>query len=140
MRLARRAGSVPWRADVSNWLYAVAVRVARRARGRSDRQRLRERAAIVGEHVHDPDPGRAELAALIAAFWRRPCDGGGGRIACDRNVRGGVLALAPNQAEERCSLAERRTGWVSGGDGGEGGRSAASRWHAETAYHLTLDA
>jgi RNA polymerase sigma factor (sigma-70 family) len=63
--LARKAGSVPWHADVGNWLYAVAVRVARKARGRSERQRLRERAAVVGEHVNDPDPGRAELAALI---------------------------------------------------------------------------
>src|SRR5262249_40550978 len=44
--LARKAGSVPWRTDVGNWLYAVAVRVARRAKGRSERQRLRGRAAV----------------------------------------------------------------------------------------------
>src|SRR5438128_2421026 len=38
--LARKAGSVSWRDDIGNWLYAVALRVARRARGR--RLRLRE--------------------------------------------------------------------------------------------------
>src|SRR5262245_30031401 len=65
MVLARKAGSVPWHADVGNWLYAVAVRISRKARGRSERQRLRERAAVVGEHVNDPDPSRAELAAVI---------------------------------------------------------------------------
>lgn len=63
--LARKAGVVPWHQDVGNWLYAVALRVARRAKGRSERQRRRERAAVVPEGLADPDPARRELAALI---------------------------------------------------------------------------
>src|SRR4051812_30787969 len=64
--LARKAGSVSWRDDAGNWLYAVALRVARRARGRRERDRLRERTELVAEPaVGDPDPTRAELAALI---------------------------------------------------------------------------
>jgi RNA polymerase sigma factor (sigma-70 family) len=78
--LARKAGAVAWRTDVGNWLYAVALRVSRRARGRAERQRLRERAADVRpEAVPEQDPARAELAALIdeeidrlPAKYRRP--------------------------------------------------------------------
>ena len=40
------------------------------------------------------------LTATIAAMRGRTCADGGGCIACDRNVRGGVLALA--------ALADRR--------------------------------
>jgi len=29
---AKKAAAVPWRRDVGNWLYAVATRVARKAR------------------------------------------------------------------------------------------------------------
>jgi RNA polymerase sigma factor (sigma-70 family) len=64
--LARKAASVPWRDDIGNWLYAVALRVARRARGRRERDRQRERIGLVPDTAAgDPDPARAELAALI---------------------------------------------------------------------------
>jgi RNA polymerase sigma factor (sigma-70 family) len=39
--LARKAGAVPWRQDVGNWLYGVACRVARKARGQAVRRRAR---------------------------------------------------------------------------------------------------
>src|SRR5262245_551145 len=62
--LTRRAATISWRDDIGNWLYAVALRVARRARGRSERQRLRERSGVVPEEaVADPDPARSELVA-----------------------------------------------------------------------------
>src|SRR5258708_1222516 len=55
--LARKAGSVPWRDDIGNWLYAVALRVARRARGRRERDRQREQTGLVADPaVGDPDP------------------------------------------------------------------------------------
>ncbi len=64
--LARKAGSVPWRDDVGNWLYAVASRVARKAKGRNQRQRLLEQSAVTEARMERPhDPARTELAELI---------------------------------------------------------------------------
>src|SRR5947209_2242664 len=40
--LAKKAAAVPWRRDVGNWLYAVATRVARKARGGAARRHRRE--------------------------------------------------------------------------------------------------
>jgi RNA polymerase sigma factor (sigma-70 family) len=64
--LARKAASIPWRDDVGNWLYAVALRVARRAQTRGRHQRLleQEAAAMPAREVPD-DSGRAELAAVV---------------------------------------------------------------------------
>jgi RNA polymerase sigma factor (sigma-70 family) len=64
--LARKAGTVPWRDDVGNWLYAVALRVARRAQARGRRRRLleQEAAAMPAREALD-DSGRADLAAVV---------------------------------------------------------------------------
>jgi RNA polymerase sigma factor (sigma-70 family) len=64
--LARKAGSVSWRDDVGNWLYAVAIRVARKARVQSVRQRELELAAgAEGRTEEMHDPARTELSELI---------------------------------------------------------------------------
>src|SRR5262245_61729998 len=39
--LARKAGSVAWRNDAGSWLYTVALRIARKARARRQKQQLR---------------------------------------------------------------------------------------------------
>jgi RNA polymerase sigma factor (sigma-70 family) len=64
--LARKAGTIPWRDDVGNWLYAVALRVARRAQTRGRRRRLleQEAAAMPAREALD-DSSRAELAAVL---------------------------------------------------------------------------
>jgi RNA polymerase sigma factor (sigma-70 family) len=64
--LARKAGTVPWCDDVGNWLYAVALRVARRAQTRGRRRRLleQEAAAMPPREALD-DSSRAELAAVV---------------------------------------------------------------------------
>jgi RNA polymerase sigma factor (sigma-70 family) len=64
--LARKAGSVPWRDDVGNWLYAVAIRVARKAKGRNQRQLRQEQSATAEARMEEAhDPARAELVELI---------------------------------------------------------------------------
>ena len=75
--LARKAGSVVRREKVANWLYGVAVRTAREARGRAARRRTREErvsSPVYFEPNEDdfPDEIRAildeELARLPARF------------------------------------------------------------------------
>jgi hypothetical protein len=48
--------------------------------------------------------------APIAAFWWRTCAGGGGCIACDRNVREGVREHLQPLAAERCEKTDRKDG------------------------------
>jgi RNA polymerase sigma factor (sigma-70 family) len=43
--LARKAGSVPWRESIGNWLYGVAYRIASKQRGERARRSGHERAA-----------------------------------------------------------------------------------------------
>jgi RNA polymerase sigma factor (sigma-70 family) len=63
--LARKAGSVGWREDVGNWLYAVALRVARRARARAERQRRRESEALMSSETPAADGPDGELAGIV---------------------------------------------------------------------------
>src|SRR5262245_18519690 len=76
--LARKAGSVPWREDVSNWLYAVALRVARQARARAQRRRLLERDAgqVPKSDAEAPDEETrgivAEEVGRLPDKYRRP--------------------------------------------------------------------
>jgi RNA polymerase sigma factor (sigma-70 family) len=64
--LAKKAGGIPWRDDVGNWLYAVALRVARRAQARALRRRvLEQEAAAMPAPAAPDDAGRAELAAMV---------------------------------------------------------------------------
>jgi RNA polymerase sigma factor (sigma-70 family) len=64
--LARKAGTISWRDDVGNWLYAVTLRVARRAQARALRRRLREQeAAAMPAREASDEAGRAELAAVV---------------------------------------------------------------------------
>src|SRR5260370_27794866 len=72
--LARKADTVPWRDDIGNWLYAVAVRVARQARARADLRRRREtEASTMPNDQTAPDPALADLKALTdEELGRRP--------------------------------------------------------------------
>jgi RNA polymerase sigma factor (sigma-70 family) len=51
--LARKARAIRWRADVGNWLYAVAVRTALKARAQAVRRQRRERPMV---DVPTPEP------------------------------------------------------------------------------------
>jgi RNA polymerase sigma factor (sigma-70 family) len=53
--LARKAGSVLRREKVANWLYGVAVRTAKEARGRAARRRTREERVSTPVYVDPPD-------------------------------------------------------------------------------------
>src|SRR5262245_59764408 len=44
--LARKACSVRWQEEIGNWLYTVAVKVARKAKAQTERRRSREREAL----------------------------------------------------------------------------------------------
>ncbi|MGP0066031.1 MAG: RNA polymerase sigma factor [Isosphaeraceae bacterium] len=64
--LARKAGSVLRREKVANWLYGVAVRTAKEARGRASRRRTREERVSTPIHVEPPDEGFPdELRAIL---------------------------------------------------------------------------
>src|SRR2546422_7455561 len=43
--LARKAGSVPWRDTISNWLHSVALRIARKVRAQALRRSAKEKLA-----------------------------------------------------------------------------------------------
>jgi RNA polymerase sigma factor (sigma-70 family) len=55
--LARKAGSIAWRASVANWLYGVAYRVASRARAERQRRRAHERQAAWAAQTESPPTG-----------------------------------------------------------------------------------
>jgi RNA polymerase sigma factor (sigma-70 family) len=63
--LARKAGSVPWREDVGNWLYAVALRVARKARARTERQRRLESEVVMPPRTASEDESDRETSAIL---------------------------------------------------------------------------
>jgi RNA polymerase sigma factor (sigma-70 family) len=64
--LARKAGSVRWRREIANWLYAVAVRVAQRARSRAQKQRCLESEAVAVAKANEvPDSGSFELIEMV---------------------------------------------------------------------------
>jgi RNA polymerase sigma factor (sigma-70 family) len=64
--LARKAGSVLRREKVANWLYGVAVRTAREARGRAARRRTREERVSTPVYVEPSDDGCPdELRAIL---------------------------------------------------------------------------
>jgi RNA polymerase sigma factor (sigma-70 family) len=64
--LARKAGSVRWRREIANWLYAVAVRVAHRARSRAQKQRCLESEAVAVAKANEvPDSGSFELIEMV---------------------------------------------------------------------------
>jgi RNA polymerase sigma factor (sigma-70 family) len=63
--LARKAGSVPWREDAANWLYAVALRAARKVRARADRQRRLEGEVAMTPPIDAPEGPDAETSAVL---------------------------------------------------------------------------
>lgn len=64
--LARKAASVVRRERVASWLYGVAVRTAREARGRASRRRAREERVSVPVRVDPPDDESChDLRALL---------------------------------------------------------------------------
>ncbi len=64
--LARKAGSVPWRDSVSNWLYQAACRLSAELRRKAARQRTHERrAAEMRERRPPAQPEHEELARVI---------------------------------------------------------------------------
>ena len=99
--LARKAASVVRREKVASWLYGVAVRTAKEARGRAARRRAREERVSTPIHVEPPDdgfpdelrddPGRGARPAAGAA------PGGGGPLRARGPVapRGGPAAGHP---------------------------------------------
>jgi RNA polymerase sigma factor (sigma-70 family) len=63
--LARRAGSVRWQADIAGWLYAVAIRVTRKAREQALRRRTLEREAAMFRPQSPAEPLDSELTAAL---------------------------------------------------------------------------
>jgi len=64
--LARKAGSVRWRQEIANWLYAVAVRVAQRVRSRAQKQRCLESEAVAVAKANEvPDSDSFELIEMV---------------------------------------------------------------------------
>jgi RNA polymerase sigma factor (sigma-70 family) len=71
--LARKAGSVAWREDAGNWLYAVALRVARKARVRAARRRRLESEAVMPPPaLTDEGPDRETAEAVAEEVGRLP--------------------------------------------------------------------
>jgi RNA polymerase sigma factor (sigma-70 family) len=64
--LARKAGSVAWRDDAGNWLYAVALRVARKARAQAERRRRLEREVVMESRPATHESRDAETSAVVA--------------------------------------------------------------------------
>jgi len=64
--LARKAGSVPWREDAGNWLYAVALRVARKARAQAQRRRRLECEVVMASRPAAHEGPDAEVSAVVA--------------------------------------------------------------------------
>ena len=56
-------------------------------------------------------------AAPIAAFWWRPCSGGGGCIACDRNEVEECAALAPTQPTNGAKRPKEGRDWCRRDEG-----------------------
>jgi RNA polymerase sigma factor (sigma-70 family) len=73
--LARKAGAVRWRRDVANWLYAVALRVAMKARTEAARRRRQERqVAAMARPEQQADAGPDEVGPVLDEEVRRlPC-------------------------------------------------------------------
>jgi RNA polymerase sigma factor (sigma-70 family) len=69
--LARKAGSVSWRDDTANWLYAVALRVARKARAARQRRRESE-VAMPPAAATDEAPDRDTAEAVAEEVGRLP--------------------------------------------------------------------
>src|SRR5262249_30553525 len=77
--LARKAGAIRWRESVAPWLYAVAQRVAARARARAARQ-----PAPPAPERMAPDPleemSARELLAVVDEEGARPPEGERGAV------------------------------------------------------------
>src|SRR5439155_20085263 len=66
LALARRAGSIRRRESVGSWLYGVARRLAHKTqRAEARRRRHERRAAESRPRPGSPDPGWAELLAIL---------------------------------------------------------------------------
>jgi len=64
--LARKAGSIVRREQLANWLYGVALRAAREARGRTLRQKSREKRYSAMLPAEMPDPSiLSEIRAVL---------------------------------------------------------------------------
>jgi RNA polymerase sigma factor (sigma-70 family) len=64
--LARRAGSMPWRESVANWLYEVAYRLAMKAKAEASRRRARENLAATQAQTEGPSiPSCRELETVL---------------------------------------------------------------------------
>ena len=83
--LARKAASVVRREKVANWLYGVAVRTAKEARGRAARRRAREERVSTPVHVEPPDDGFPhELQAILdEELARLPARYRGAVVLCE---------------------------------------------------------
>src|SRR5262245_25135095 len=60
--LARRAGSLPWQESAAGWLYAVAQRIALRAKADAVRRQAQERRAADMPTEHADEGAGPELA------------------------------------------------------------------------------
>jgi RNA polymerase sigma factor (sigma-70 family) len=63
--LARKAASVRWHNEVGSWLHAVAIRIARKARGAAARRQTRERQIEPMPEVEMPEQQAQELGPLL---------------------------------------------------------------------------
>jgi RNA polymerase sigma factor (sigma-70 family) len=71
--LARKAGSVAWREDAGNWLYAVARRVARASRARAGRRRRLEREVVMAARTEPNEgPDREACGIVVEEVQRLP--------------------------------------------------------------------
>jgi RNA polymerase sigma factor (sigma-70 family) len=70
--LARKAATITRRETLASWLYGVALRTAKDARGRAARRRAREERVIVADHV-DPEgeDSISELRSILDAELAR---------------------------------------------------------------------
>ena len=70
--LARKAATITRRETLASWLYGVALRTAKDARGRAARRRAREERVTVADHV-DPEDGDSinELRSILDAELAR---------------------------------------------------------------------
>lgn len=66
--LVKRAGAIPWRANLGPWLYGVAHRVAAKARFRRDRRFAQEKQVDAMPHPETASPNRTEADELSRLF------------------------------------------------------------------------
>jgi RNA polymerase sigma factor (sigma-70 family) len=101
--LARRAGGLRWRASAAGWLYAVAMRLARKAKIATARRQERERQAV-------PPPAADPLAALTLRDTQAVLDEELGRLPARLRDPLVLCCLEGRTRDE----AARQLGWPLG--------------------------